>query len=257
MNKNVKRVLLATGISSIDSSLQTAQDNPNYQFMDQTVLKREELIDRINSLRPDKVLIFDQLPSDLDIQLTEMFNDIINKTDFSPEDVVFVTSSYNVGDSILAEIVQMGFYNIIADGELKVDEIYDLFDTPNTIRAVIKFKPVVNVDDNQNKKLFTPPSAAAYNTPTHVVYVKKDPDDSSTEQSRKKDESKIDDMRKKLNEKKKRDDLQRKNNNDKENEKSTEVLKKVSKRFDENNEPIKKKKKNNNLTVTPVPVIIY
>lgn len=153
-------LLLATGNGDLDDALTKYPAlKQKYKITDRSVTFRESLIPTINDIKPNKVLIFDMLPSQFAktdktkiLSLTRMFFDLKMDIDIDNKNVVFVSTKMKAGDLILSNIVQNGFYNIVLpqNNDLNLSEIIAMLDTPASAADANYLTPEVFVPDDKN-----------------------------------------------------------------------------------------------------------
>lgn len=181
-------VLFAGGnIELIKQLVKSNYFKQNYLSVDREATSRESLLDTIKDVRPNKVVIFDSLPSqfkeeDRQMSLTVMFNNLMESPLINPEDVIIVTLR-DPGNTILTHLVHIGFYNIICVNRnltkdkkgFDADSIWKLINNPNHSRDVEYLMPHVEFKDNDAVQQYSIPEVK--NTGEEkVVFISKDSD---------------------------------------------------------------------------------
>lgn len=176
---NIKQkplILLATGSDQLNKALrQFPSLADKFTFADRTCTYREGVIETVDDVKPNKLIIFDLLKSqapskESELSLTGLFQELKMDETIRNENIVFVSTQYAPGDSILSNIVQKGFFNVIAAknmGNLPIEYIIKLLVHPNDASDVNDLVPEAEIPDDKSSIQYRVPTSPK----TKIVYV--------------------------------------------------------------------------------------
>lgn len=131
------------------------------KFVGETVY-REGILQGVADYRPDVILIREGLQGNAN--LTEIIYKL--KVNFSDTRIIFIAGDREVGDALLATLVQLGIYDLIIGSKVNAIDMLKKIVAPNSFSDVAHFMPKVTVDEKTNAKLFDAPDLTPIATTT-------------------------------------------------------------------------------------------
>lgn len=122
------------------------------KFVGETVY-REGIIQGVSSYKPDVILIREGLQGNAN--LTEIVYKI--KVNFPQTRIIFIAGDREVGDELLATLVQYGIYDLIIGSKVNAVDMLKKIVKPNSFSDVAHLMPKATVDEKTNRKLFEAP----------------------------------------------------------------------------------------------------
>lgn len=150
----MEKVLLAIGNIKIEEYL-TKQLSGEFQFVG-TSTYREGILKNIENNIPDIIILREGLKGSQNI--SSIIYDI--RRDYPETRIIFITGNREAGDELLAMLVNLQIFDILANERINVNEIVSLVREPNTYQNVAHFQPKMMVDDRSKRMLFEAPEAA-------------------------------------------------------------------------------------------------
>ncbi|WP_214688423.1 MULTISPECIES: hypothetical protein [unclassified Exiguobacterium] len=150
-SKPKEKILLAIGVRTLEEYFKNELGN-EFHFVG-TSTYREGVLKNIEQNAPDIVILREQLKG------TERISEIIyNIRTHHPEvRIIFVTGSRNPGDALLASLVNLQIFDILAEEKVPAKKIIDLVRHPNQYHHVSHLQPKPVIDESSNEILFQPP----------------------------------------------------------------------------------------------------
>lgn len=183
---NKKKILFAFGtkFAGLENALEkTDYWKQHYQSCEVNIMYRESLVDMINRLRPQKVLVLSELPSQFKGQpnkeksLTSLFYDLMVNPNIDNGDIVLIANDMKPGNEILDTIYSYGFYNILT-GNFNISKLWAMLNKPQAASDASEYKVIKNVSDNESRTLYSAPTGAK----EKIIYVDNDKPVSNDEQ---------------------------------------------------------------------------
>lgn len=148
----MKTILFATGNEAFENAVMnqlknmTSEEYKNVGY----VLHKETIIARCNELKPDILVLND----DLDGGTPTL--DVIRefKENLSESRLIFITKPRQIGDAVMASVVAYGYYDIITDNPVSVRKVAELIVNPNNYQAVSRYMPNMMASKDGNELLF-------------------------------------------------------------------------------------------------------
>lgn len=154
------RILFAIGNRNAEEFLQNIlekrnekrrqQDEPlkNYEFVGYAVHK-DNIIDLIKNKGPDIIILREGLdgfknipPGSETNEVPEIFSFAMRlKKEFPSLRIIFLAGARSIGDKNLGKLVSFNIYDILVGSTLKIENVADLVDTPNSFKDVSKYLP--------------------------------------------------------------------------------------------------------------------
>lgn len=159
------KIFLAVGHRELESFLKSSKSaiekkiHDNVKFVGETVY-REGILQGVADYRPDVILIREGLQGNAN--LTEIIYKL--KVNFSDTRIIFIAGDREVGDALLATLVQLGIYDLIIGSKVNAIDMLKRIVSPNSLADVAQYMPKVTVDENTNAKLFDAPDLTPINT---------------------------------------------------------------------------------------------
>jgi len=122
------------------------------KFVGETVY-REGIIQGVSSYKPDVILIREGLQGNAN--LTEIIYKI--KVNFPQTRIIFIAGDREVGDELLATLVQYGIYDLIIGSKVNAVDMLKKIVRPNSFSDVAHLMPKATVDEKTNRKIFEAP----------------------------------------------------------------------------------------------------
>ena len=129
------------------------------KFVGETVY-REGIIQGVSSYKPDVVLIREGLQGNAN--LTEIVYKI--KVNFPQTRIIFIAGDREVGDELLATLVQYGIYDLIIGSKVNAIDMLKKIVKPNSFSDVAYLMPKATVDEKTNRKIFEAPDLTPIET---------------------------------------------------------------------------------------------
>ena len=154
----MKKIFLAIGFKDLENFLKESKPiiekhlGETVEFTGESVY-RGGIVQGVTYYKPDIVIIREGLPGN------EEFSEIILNLKLNYPDIriIFLAGNREVGDALLATLVQYGIYDLIVGSKLDCTEIIKKIIRPNTLSDVAYFLPKIKVDERTNKKIFEAP----------------------------------------------------------------------------------------------------
>lgn len=154
----MKKIFLAIGFKDLENFLKESKPiiekhlGETVEFAGEAVY-RGGIVQGVTYYKPDIVIIREGLPGN------EEFSEIILNLKLNYPDIriIFLAGNREVGDALLATLVQYGIYDLIVGSKLDCTEIIKKIIRPNTLSDVAYFLPKIKVDERTNKKIFEAP----------------------------------------------------------------------------------------------------
>lgn len=149
----MEKVLLAIGNIQIEEYL-TKQLSGEFQFVG-TSTYREGILKNIEKNIPDILILREGLKGSQNI--SGIIYDI--RRDYPDTRIIFITGNREAGDELLAMLVNLQIFDILANERINVNEIVSLVRQKNTYQQVAHFQPKMMVDDRSKRMLYEAPEA--------------------------------------------------------------------------------------------------
>lgn len=150
-SKPKEKILLAIGVRSLEEYFKK-ELGEEFHFVG-TSTYREGVLKNIEQNAPDIVILREQLQGNE--RISEIIYDIRMK--FPHVRIVFVTGSRNPGDQLLAMLVNMQIFDILAEEKVPAKKIIDLVRNPNQYHHVAHFQPKPIIDEKSKEVVFQAP----------------------------------------------------------------------------------------------------
>lgn len=156
------KIFLAVGHRDLENFLKgnkTAIEKKlkdSVKFVGETVY-REGILQGVADFRPDVILIREGLQGNAN--LTDIIYKI--KINYSDTRIIFIAGDREVGDALLATLVQLGIYDLLVGSKVNAIDMLKRIVQPNTLSDVAQYMPKVTVDEKTNAKLFDAPDLSA------------------------------------------------------------------------------------------------
>lgn len=152
------KVFLAIGFEDLEYFLKQSKKviekylNMPVEFVGETVY-REGIMSGISYYQPDIIVIREGLKG------SENLTDIIYniKMNYPDTRIIFLAGDREVGDALLANLVQLGVYDLIIGSKIDCTDIIKRIIEPRKLSDVIYLLPKISVDERTNKPLFEAP----------------------------------------------------------------------------------------------------
>lgn len=168
-NNSKQKILLAIGNRPVENFLVKQLDEA-YTFVG-TSTYREGVLQNIEEKAPDVVILREGLAGNMNI--SEIIYDI--RQYYPSIRIIFITGDREPGDAMLAMLVNMQIFDILASSEIQVAEILELIKNPNQYQHVAHFQPKVIVDEKSKQVLFDAPEAReVVKNVERTIYVERD-----------------------------------------------------------------------------------
>lgn len=138
------------------------------KFVGETVY-REGIIQGVSSYKPDVILIREGLQGNAN--LTEIIYKI--KVNFPQTRIIFIAGDREVGDELLATLVQYGIYDLIIGSKVNAVDMLKKIVKANSFSDVAHLMPKATVDERTNKKIFEAPDLTPIETTTNETTEKR------------------------------------------------------------------------------------
>lgn len=164
----MQKVLLAIGNRQIEEFLQKKLEDDFYFVGTSTY--REGILNNIQKNVPDIIILREGLKGNQNI--SEIIYEI--RRHYQGTRIIFITGNREAGDELLAMLVNLQIFDILANERINVNEIVKLVRVPNSYQQVAHFQPKMIVDDRTKKLLFESPDASnVVQTVEKVVFVER------------------------------------------------------------------------------------
>lgn len=124
---------------------------------------REGILSGVEYHQPDVVVIREGLNGKQ--SLTEIIYNI--KMNFTDTRIIFLSGDREIGDALLATLVQYGVYDLIIGSKIDCTEIIRKIIEPNKLSDVAYLLPKIAVDEKTNRTIFKAPDNIGANTTTN------------------------------------------------------------------------------------------
>lgn len=170
------KIFLAVGHRDLENFLKGNKNaiekklHNSVKFVGETVY-REGILQGVADYRPDVILIREGLQGNAN--LTDIIYKL--KVNFSDTRIIFIAGDREVGDALLATLVQLGIYDLIIGSKVNAIDMLKKIVAPNTFSDVAHLMPKLTVDENTNEKMFEAPDLTPvnqnnrFNTPQEPV----------------------------------------------------------------------------------------
>lgn len=147
-NRNAEEYIQNLLLEKNNEREQKEEPTKNYEFVGYAVHK-DNIIDLIKTKGPDILILREGLdgfknipPGSETNEVPEIFSFAMRvKKDFPNLRIIFLAGARNVGDKNLGKIVSFNIYDVLVGSTLKVTDVANLIDTPNTFKDVSKYLP--------------------------------------------------------------------------------------------------------------------
>lgn len=161
----MKRIFLAIGFKDLEDFLKEStpiiekHTKEEVKFVGEA-LYRESILQSIAATNPNIVIIREGLVGKGE------FSEILLtlKLTYPEMRIIFLAGNREVGDALLATLVQYGIYDLIVGSKLDCTDIVKKIIKPNKLSDVAQFLPKITVDEKTNTKLFQAPEIPNVNT---------------------------------------------------------------------------------------------
>ena len=159
----MQKILLAIGYRELEDYLKLQLDN-EYEFVGEVVYK-EGIVKTVEQKTPDIVIIRETLPGKPNIM------SIIYKirANFPNVRIIFLAGNREVGDELLATLVNYGIYDILYGENIPAQQIISLIKKKNIYNDIKHLQPIPSLDEERNKILFKPPEAEIIEVTKEVI----------------------------------------------------------------------------------------
>lgn len=169
LSNSKQKILLAIGNRPVENFLVKQLDG-TCTFVG-TSTYREGVLQNIEEKAPDVVILREGLAGNINI--SEIIYDI--RQYYPAIRIIFITGNREPGDAMLAMLVNMQIFDILANSEINVAEIVDLILNPNQYHHVAHLQPKVIVDEKSKQVLFDAPEAReVVKNVERTIYVERD-----------------------------------------------------------------------------------
>lgn len=161
----MKRIFLAIGFKDLEDFLKEStpiiekHTKEEVKFVGEA-LYRESILQGINATNPNIVIIREGL-----VGKGEFSEILLNlKLNYPDIRIIFLAGNREVGDALLATLVQYGIYDLIVGSKLDCTDIVKKIIKPNKLSDVAQFLPKITLDEKTNTKLFEAPEIPNVNS---------------------------------------------------------------------------------------------
>lgn len=141
----MKKVFLAIGNQEAENYLRQSLDK-EFIFIGHSGYREGVLLNTEKQI-PEILILGESLDGNIDIlELVTKIREKYNRTR-----IIFVAYQRNEGDPVLAELVNRGVYDIIAESNVTVKHIVALMRKPNEYKDVSKYQMKVKVDESKHE----------------------------------------------------------------------------------------------------------
>lgn len=143
-----QKILLALNYRKFEEALEKKMKN-KYDFVG-TATYREIIVDKVRQLNPDILIIREAIPG------TKGILDIIYtiRNNHKNVRIIFMTGRREPGDLLLADLVSYGVYDIITSESIRMNEVVNMIQTPQSFDDVSYLLPKPNRDESKPQKAF-------------------------------------------------------------------------------------------------------
>lgn len=164
----MEKVLLAIGNIQTEEYL-TKQLSKDFHFVG-TCTYREGIIKNIEKTLPDILILREGLVGTTNI--SGIIYDI--RQNYPGTRIIFITRNREAGDELLAMLVNLQIFDILANERINVNEIVSLVRQPNTYQQVTHFQPKMIIDERSKRLLFEAPQVTnVVKNVEKIVYVER------------------------------------------------------------------------------------
>lgn len=151
MGKGIKKVFLAIGMKGMEEFLKKQLAN-DYKFVGEAIY-REAIISNALQTNPDIIILRETLSGSKSIL------DIVYEVRLQLPDtrVIFLASDRKPGDSLLAELVGNGVYDIMTGNRLSVPDLINIIQEPNKFSDVAMYRPKTSINAQTRETIFEAP----------------------------------------------------------------------------------------------------
>lgn len=168
MQKQKQKVLLAIGNRQIEEYLQKKLET-DFLFVG-TSTYREGILKNIEQNIPDIIILREGLKGSQNI--SEIIYEI--RRHHQGTRIIFITGNREAGDELLAMLVNLQIFDILANERINVNDLVALVREANTYQQVAHFQPKMSVDDRTKRLLFeSPGTSQVIQTVEKVVFVER------------------------------------------------------------------------------------
>lgn len=164
----MQKVLLAIGHQQVEKYIESSLEN-EFIFV-ATSTYREGILKNVEKNHPDVIILREGLKG------KDNWSEIIYhiRQNHPHTRIIFVTGNREAGDEMLAMLVNLQIFDILANEKINANEIIRLVREPNSYQHVAHFQPKMYVDEKTKKMLFESPGATTqFKTVEKVVFVEK------------------------------------------------------------------------------------
>ena len=164
----MKKVLLAIGNRPIEEFIQSTLKD-EFHFVG-TSTYREGILNNIEKNVPDIIILREGLKGSQNI--SEIIYQI--RRNYEGIRIIFITGTREAGDELLAMLVNLMIFDILANQQVNANDIISLVREPNAYQHVAHLQPKMVIDDKSKKLLFDSPGATSVvQTVEKVVFVER------------------------------------------------------------------------------------
>lgn len=149
----MEKILLAIGHRELEEYLEVKLSR-EFVFVGTTVY-REGVIRAIGQKAPNIVIIRETLSGNENI-MSIIYH---IRTNYPNVRIIFLAGNREVGDELLATLVNYGVYDILHGESIPAKKIVSLIRRKNTYKDVKHLQPVPILDENRNKMMFEAPES--------------------------------------------------------------------------------------------------
>lgn len=170
-SKPKKKVLLAIGYRPLEDYL-TKSLSDEFRFVG-TSTYRESVIKNVEENAPDILILREQLKGNGNI--SEIIYEL--RRNHPETRVIFMTTSRETGDEMLAMLVNMQIFDILAEEKIQTTKLIELIKTPNQYHHVAHLQPKMIVDEKSKRMLYeAPDSREVVKHVERTIFVEREPD---------------------------------------------------------------------------------
>lgn len=152
-SKPKKKILLAIGYRPLEDYL-TKSLSDEFRFVG-TSTYRESVIKNVEENAPDILILREQLKGNGNI--SEIIYEL--RRNHPETRVIFMTTSREPGDEMLAMLVNMQIFDILAEEKIQTIKLIELIKNPNQYHHVAHLQPKMIVDEKSKRMLYEAPDS--------------------------------------------------------------------------------------------------
>lgn len=176
-----QKILLAIGHRPLEDAL-TKTLNDEFHFVG-TSTYRGGVMSNVEKNNPDILVLREQLAGNENI--SEIIYEL--RRNHPETRIVFITTSREPGDQMLAMLVNMQIFDILAGSQIVLKDIVQIIKHPNQYHHVAHLQPKMIVDEKTKQMLYEPPGTReVVKTVERTIFVERDTPEPAEEPKEKK-----------------------------------------------------------------------